>query len=251
VANVKAVVTLVVVAGMAWGAEDAPKGWVLTFSDEFDGKELEFPKWSVHDPFGGHSRNRESQAWVEGAVGLEGGRLRLTARREAARFDGQNREYTSGIVTTLGSFAQTYGRFEIRCRMPAGQGFEPKFVLLPIPSGEIPSIDVFEAIGSEITRVSFANYYGDEKTERSFGDSWKGPDFSKEFHTFVVEWSQDKIVWLVDGVERLQSVNGVPHQPMYLAVSLAVGGNGAKWPDSSTRFPGVLEVEYLRVYRRP
>lgn len=230
------------------------KGWVLTFSDEFDQKELEFPKWSLHDPWG-HARNRESQAWVPDAVTLDAGLLRLTARREPARYDGQNREYTSGIVTTYGSFAQTYGRFEIRCRIPAGQGLQSKFWLLPVPSGEIPSIDVIGAIGSDRANALFANRWGDEKTERSWSGSWKlpanTPDLSKDFHTFAIEWDKDRIVWFVDGTERFRSVDGVPNQPMYLAASLAVGGIEAKWPDSTTSFPAHFDIDYIRVWRRP
>jgi beta-glucanase (GH16 family) len=236
---------------VATAAEAPSKGWVLTFSDEFDHKELEFPKWSVHDPWGGHARNRESQAWVPAAVSLESGNLRLTARREPARFDGQNREYTSGIVTTYGSFAQTYGRFEIRCRIPTGQGFEPKFWLLPVPGGETPSIDLIDAIGSEPTKVLFSNHWGDEKTDRSYSTSFKGADFSKDFHTFAIEWDKEKIIWFVDGTERFRSVDGVPHQPLYLVASLAVGGTGPKWPDSTTPFPAFFDIDYIRVYQRP
>src|SRR5262249_10908691 len=93
---------------------EGPPGWVLTFSEDFDQKDLEFPKWSPHDPWG-HERNRESQAWAPEALHVEAGTLHIVAKREKARFDGQERSYTSGIVTTYGSFAQTYGRFEIRC----------------------------------------------------------------------------------------------------------------------------------------
>ena len=230
--------------------KSVPKAWALTFSDEFEGKDLEFPKWSAHDPWG-HAQNRESQAWVAGGVRLQDGMLRLTARRESARYDGQMREYTSGIVTTLGSFAQTYGRFEIRCRIAAGKGLESKVALLPVPSGDLPGIDILDAIGSEPGVAMFANRWGDEKTERSYSGSSQGADFSKDFHVFAVEWDAEKIVWFVDGKERFRSRDGVPHQPLYLLASLAVGGNQAKWPDASTAFPAFFEIDYIRVYQQP
>jgi len=230
------------------------KGWVLTFSDEFEQKELEFPKWSLHDPWG-HERNRESQAWVPAAVQLDAGVVHLIAKREPARYDGQNRQYTSGILTTYGSFAQTYGRFEIRCRIPTGLGLQPKFWLLPIPSGEIPSIDILGAFGNEPAKALFANRWGDEKTERSYSGAWTipaaQPDLAHAFHTFAIEWDKDVIIWYVDDVERFRSVHGVPHQPMYLAASLAVGGSEAKWPDSTTPFPASFDIDYIRVYQRP
>jgi beta-glucanase (GH16 family) len=224
--------------------------WIPTFTEEFNQKELEFPKWSLHDPWG-HARNRESQAWIPEAVQLHDGNARIAVRREPARYDGQNREYTSGIITTLGSFAQTYGRFEIRCRLPAGRGFEPKFWLLPVSSGEIPSIDVIDAIGSEPARARFATRWGDEKTERSYSGSWAAPDLSKDFHTFAIEWDKDKVVWFIDGKERFRSTEGVPHQPMYLSASVAVGGIEAGWPDSTTPFPAFFDIDYIRVCQSP
>jgi beta-glucanase (GH16 family) len=252
VASLKRAASLVLFFATALPAQTALKApeWVPTFSDEFSQKELEFPKWSVNDPWG-HARNRESQAWVPTAVQLQEGNARIAARREPARYDGQQREYTSGILTTYGSFAQMYGRFEIRCRIPAGNGFETKFWLLPIPSGDIPSIDILQVIGSEPSRPHFANRWGDEKTERSYTGTWNSPDLSKDFHVFAIEWDKDKIVWFVDGRERFRSVDGVPHQPMYLVASLAVGGTDAKWPDSSTPFPVFFDIDYVRVFQRP
>ena len=111
--------------------------WVLTFSEEFDKAELSYPKWVPHDPWG-HERNREGQAYVPSAIEVRDGTARITARRELASYDGRQREFTSGIMTTVGSFAQTYGRFEIRCRAAAGKGLESKFWLLPRAVGRNP-----------------------------------------------------------------------------------------------------------------
>ncbi len=217
------------------------KGWEPTFTEEFNTKELEFPKWSLHDPWG-HPRNRESQLWTPESVELANGSAKLIARKNAG--------YTSGIITTYGSFAQTYGRFEIRCKIPAGQGLLPKFWLLPIPSGEIPSIDILAVTGQQPTKALFSNTWGDEKTERSYSGSWDTADLSKDFHTFTLEWREDKLIWFIDGKERFRSTQGVPHQPMYLIASLAVGGTEAKWPDSSTPFPAAFEIDYIRVWRQ-
>ncbi len=224
--------------------------WVETFSEDFNGTELEFPKWTAHDPWG-KERPREVQAYVPEALTLADGILRITARRGSARYAGQLREYTSGSVATWGSFAQTYGKFEIRCRMPAAKGLEPKFWLVPLSGSEIPSIDVFDAIGSDPTRLLMANRWGDEKTERSFSGSWSDVDFSRDFHTFAVEWDADKIVWLVDGKERLRATEGIPSQPLCLVINLAVGGLQARYPDNSTPLPATFEIDYVRVYQRP
>jgi beta-glucanase (GH16 family) len=76
-------------------------------------------------------------------------------------------------------------------------------------------------------------------------------DLSDGFHVVAIEWDETRIVWTVDGKERFRSVTGVPHQPMYLAASLAAGGLQAKYPDQTTRFPAVFEIDYIRVYQLP
>lgn len=215
----------------------ASKAWVLTFADEFDGPQLDLTRWIPHDPWG-HVRDRQLQAWVPEALEVGGGQLHIVARRAA------NREYVSGILGTFGTFAQTYGRFEIRCRIPAGRGLRPAFRLLPIPLGPLPAIDVFQTAGNSPSKIFFANHWGTEQTERSFGDAFNGPDLSTGFHTISIEWDPGRIAWFVDDKEKFYSTDGVPHQPMYLLVELAVDGTLAQSPAS-------FDIDYIRVYRRP
>ena len=236
-------------AGVLWGQkQEKPPEWVLTFSEEFDGKELNFPKWIPRDAFG-HERNREGQAYVPEAIEVKDGVARIVAQRRNATYDGVRREFTSGMMTTFGSFAQTYGRFEIRCRVASGKGLESKFWLMPVPSGDVPSIDVVDVVGSETKKALFANRWGDERTERSYSGSAAVPDLADGFHTVSVEWDEKRIVWVVDGKQVFESISGVAHQAMYLAVNLAVGGLTAKYPDSSALFPAEFDVKYIHVYQ--
>jgi beta-glucanase (GH16 family) len=133
-----------------------------------------------------------------------------------------------GTVTTFGIFAQTYGRFEIRCRVT---GLHPGARLLPVSLG-LPAIDIFAVDAAAPAKIYFANHWGTEQTERSFGDSFPAPDLSAAFHVISIEWNRDKITWFLDGKARFESVDGVPRQPMFLALS------------------GSLDVDYVRVYQR-
>lgn len=233
--------------------EPADAKWVQTFDEEFNGKELNLSRWSPHDPWG-HVRDRQLQAYAPEAIEVSGGQLHIVARRAPVnevpvRYDGKEREYVSGIISTFGIFSQAFGRFEIRCRIPAGRGLRPGFLLLPIPFGTLPAIDVFEAIGSTPSKIFFANHWGTEQTERSFGDSFTGPDLSTGFHTIAIEWDRERIAWFVDGKEKFQSVDGVPRQPMYMLIDLAVGGRLARSPDATTTLPASFDIDYVRVYR--
>jgi beta-glucanase (GH16 family) len=230
---------------------------VLTFADEFNGNQLDLSKWVPHDPWG-QVRDRQLQAWAPESIEVSGGQLHLTAQRttraKPVRYDGRDREYVSGIVTTFGTFAQLYGRFEVRCKIPAGRGLRAVFSLLPVPLGPLPGIDVFEVSGGAPSKILFANHWGTEQTHRSFGDSFSVADFSTGFHIVAVEWGPENIVWYVDGKEQFRSVDGIPHQPMYLLLDLAVGGGtgnlSARMPDESTIFPASFDIDYVRVYQR-
>jgi beta-glucanase (GH16 family) len=225
-------------------------GWKLTFQDEFDGSGLDLKKWNPNDPWG-RERNKELQAYVTNAFDVKDGILRITAVKGEALYAGQQRSYASGMMTTYQKFAQPYGRFEIRCRVPKGKGLWPAFWLLPDPLGWPPEIDVLEILGHDPTKVYFTHHFRDEQRQRkSDGGSWVGPDFSADFHEFAVEWLPGRIAWFVDGVERFRSEKTIPQGKMYLLVNLAVGGNWPGAPNEQTVFPAALEVDWVRVYER-
>jgi beta-glucanase (GH16 family) len=200
-------------------SQNENKNWVLTFDDEFNGAELDLSRWIPHDP--------RLQSHAPEAVSVTGGQLHIAA---------------SGVISTFGLFSQTFGRFEIRCRIPTGPGLRPGFRLLPVPLGRLPRIDVFETTGGAPSKVYFANRWGTEQTERSFGDSFTGPDFSTGFHTISAEWDRDRITWFIDGNEKFQSIDGVPRQPMFLLIDLPAGGSQA--------LTGSFDIDYIRVYQR-
>jgi beta-glucanase (GH16 family) len=244
---------------LALAAQKPDPGWMLTLAEEFNGSELDLLHWAPHDPWG-RERDRQLQAWTPDSVVVSGGQLHLIARRatedKPVRYDGKEREYVSGIVSTFGTFAQTYGRFEIRCRVPAGRGLRSRFALYPVPLSPLPRIQVFEISGNRPGTISFANFWGTEQTERSFGDSFSsGPDLSAGFHTVAVEWDARQIAWFVDGKETLRAVDGMPKQQMFLLLELAVGGGQGnlttRFPDETTQFPASFDIDYVRVYRRP
>jgi beta-glucanase (GH16 family) len=224
-------------------------GWKLTFQDEFDGKELDLTKWNPNDPWG-RERNQELQAYVKDAFEVKNGTLHVKAEKRDADYVGKQRHFTSGMMTTYQKFNQQYGRFEIRCRVPKGKGLWPAFWLLPEPLGWPPEIDVLEVLGHEPQKIYMTHHFRDAQKKRgSHGGSWTGPDFSAGFHEIAVEWSPERIVWFVDGIERFRSEKTIPQTKMYLLVNLAVGGDWPGAPDDKTEFPASFEVDYVRVYQ--
>ena len=230
----------------------AAEKWELVFSDDFDGDRLDYDKWTPRDPWE-VVRNDELQGYVVKSFFPENGILKIRCDRRACFYDGAKKEYSSGMMTTLKSFVQKYGRFEIRCKMPKGKGMWPTFWLLPDDMSWPPEIDVFEILTENPKKVILTHHWADAKDPKKYGDSISKElievDFSEDFHTFTVIWEKDLLKWYIDGKLKHSATKRVPVKPMFMLVNLAVGG-WAVAPDKSTKFPADFEVDYVRAWKR-
>jgi len=137
-----AVVIFVAAAGTGAAgapAQNAGASWVPTWSDEFDGAYGSAPdpkKWTAESGGGGWG-NRELEYYTARRTNtrVEKGNLVIEARQEKfTGADGVSREYTSARLKTEKLFAQKYGKFEARIRIPKGQGMWPAFWMLAMTS---------------------------------------------------------------------------------------------------------------------
>ncbi|HRW28296.1 MAG TPA: glycoside hydrolase family 16 protein, partial [Bacteroidales bacterium] len=103
----------------------SPDGWQLVWQDEFNGNSLDTSKWTVL--IRETSKHNELQYYLPDEVYVENGILRIRSR--VRRYG--SKEYTSGRLDTDGKFAPVYGRFEIRAKLPGGQGLWPAHWLYP------------------------------------------------------------------------------------------------------------------------
>jgi beta-glucanase (GH16 family) len=246
-----------------------PSAWELIWADEFDqpdGTPPDPAKWN-HQQGGAGWGNGELQHYtnsIDNAF-IEDGMLVIRANQEYML----GRDYTSARLNTLYKGDWTYGRFEIRARLPNTQGIWPAFWLLPSQArygsgaagGEI---DIMELVGSEPGR-SYATLHFGNPAARSTGyyDLPAGTAFSDDFHVFALEWEPDEIRWYVDGVlfhsttewfttGRKDAPPSAPFdQDFYLLINVAVGGHWPGSPDETSVFPQMLYVDYVRVYQHP
>jgi MYXO-CTERM domain-containing protein len=232
----------------AW---DKP-GWQLTFQDEFDGAQIDAAKWVKRYKWGEAPINGELQAYVDDAFQLQNGILTIVGDKRPASYAGQTFQYASGVLCSVPE--QTYGYFETRLKVPAGQGMWPAFWLLGTNGVTgVNEIDIHEILGNQPSTVHMTVHWGTDYNagHQSDGTSWVGPDFSADFHTFGLEWNSDSIIWSIDGVEHKRHTGaGVPQVAMYLIVNLAIGGTWPGAPDATTPFPGLYQVDYVRAYSR-
>ncbi len=243
-----------------------PAGYALVWSDEFDTDGLpDASKW-LHDT----ARNRlgwynnELQYYAsnrpENAV-VQGGRLLITARREnlASASDWGGQRYTSARLITRGKADWTYGFFEIRAKLPCGQGTWPAIWTLG-SGGRWPQdgeIDIMEQVGSNPSRVFGTVHTQAGSGGNSTGGSAQVADACTAFHNYQMTWTAEAIEFAIDGATYFRYANPRSGNaawpftaPQFLLLNIAIGGDLGGTVDDRI-FPVVMAIEHVRVYQAP
>lgn len=238
-----------------------PKPWTIVWRDEFDDAIIDRSKWRLDVGYTGEP-NGELEIYTDRAENayLENSCLVIKAREE--NYLGYR--FTSARLTTRGLHSWTFGRFEARIRIPAGQGLWPAFWMVgdnypAVGWPDCGEIDIMEAIGKrpEIVRgtIHGPGYFRDDSIGMDF--TLSGHKFADDFHLFAVEWETDEIRWYVDDCHySTLTARDVPGKwvfdhPFHLLVNVAVGGHWPGLPDETTVFPQFMFVDYVRVYQLP
>ena len=183
------------------------------------------------------------------------------------------KSYTSGRISTQNLKTFTYGRFEVRAKVPNGQGYLPAFWLMANDEnvyGQWPrcgEIDCMEVMGQDTNKLYGTIHYGNPHAESQGTYTIKDGEksFSDDFHTFTCDWEPGKITWYVDGKKYHEESNWhsttegqgtltypAPFdQPFYIILNLAVGGSWVGNPNETTNFVNnPFVVDYVRVYQK-
>jgi beta-glucanase (GH16 family) len=287
--------------GLTACSEPAPEpavgeGWELVWNDEFDGEEIDLAKWSYETNCWGGGNN-EQQCYTDRAQNsfLRDGNLvihaqaeEFTGPAEPLEWEGSDPSntatlpYTSARLRTKDKGDWTYGRIEVRAKVPGGQGIWPAIWMLPTESfyGEWAAsgeIDIFEAVnlgtGDDLPVHGTLHYGAYWPNNTSSGTSYVIPDADPraDFHTYAIEWAAGEIRWYVDDVHyATQTSDGWYSQPLdpsgnpvnltsgqpfdrdfHLLLNVAVGGAWPGNPDDTTELPVEMEVDFVRVWGCP
>ncbi|SJZ48694.1 glycoside hydrolase family 16 protein [Sediminibacterium ginsengisoli] len=234
----------------------------LVWSDEFNTNGLPDPaKWSYDT--GGHGwGNHELQFYTyreKKNARIENGVLIIEALKEQKN----NNAYTSARLVTKGKGDWTYGRIDVKARLPRGKGSWPAiWMLASVPKLKWPDdgeIDIMEHVGynpgTVHASVHCKKYYHKIGTQKTA--TIPVPDFSDSFHVYSLEWDSEKITMLIDNKPYFSFQNEHTgneawpfDKPFHLLLNLAVGGDwGGQKGIDETAFPQKMEIDYVRVYQ--
>mgnify|MGYP001197723561 FL=1 len=231
--------------------------YTLTWNDEFNGSSLS-SDWTQEIGNGNWGwGNNELQYYRAQNTSLENGYLIITAKQE--NFGGKN--YTSSRIKTQGNIFHTYGRIDIRAKLPFGQGLWPALWMLGenFSSTGWPScgeIDIMEMIGGNgwNDRTVHGTVHWEDNGHAQYGghNSLTSGRFADEFHVFSIIWTPSSIKWLRDDIQyHVIDINNLSafHNDFFFIFNVAVGGNWPGSPDASTIFPQTMIVDYVRVFQ--
>jgi len=244
----------------------------LVWSDEFDEAGAIDPvKWhhQTQIPAGGSWYNGEVQHYTDRTENsfVENGLLKIVARKESFTDQGYSMQYTSARLNS--KFAFSYGKVEIRAKLPSGIGTWPAIWMLgknidedgaywdnqgfdTTPWPACGEIDIMEHWGDNQNYVQSATH-----TPSSFGGTINHggqaiSTASTAFHTYTLEWTPDQLIFSVDGIEHYiyaPTVKNADTWPFdkeqYLLLNIAVQ------PSISPAFiSSAMEIDYVRVYQQ-
>ena len=245
----------------------------LVWADEFDTNgAINAAKWhhQTQLPQGGSWYNGEVQHYtnrIENSS-VNNGFLDITAIKESFTDQGQTKQYTSARLNS--KFAFTYGRVDVRAKLPFGDGTWPAIWTLGKNINEdggywdnqygtvgwpaCGELDIMEHGLHPTNQVSVAIH-----TPSSYGGTLNTSiqtlaDVANNFHIYTMNWSPDQITFLIDGVGFYTYNPAVKNDDtwpfyleQYLLLNIAMGGNGGAIDPNFSQ--SSMVIDYVRVYQ--
>ena len=238
-------------------------------SNSGTGRAIDSEKWFHQTllPNGNAWYNGEIQHYtdrIDNAY-VSDGSLKIVAKKESFSDQGHTKQYTSARLNS--KYAFTYGRVEVRAKLPQGAGTWPAIWMLGKNISEPGAY--WQTLGYGTTswpacgEVDIMEHWGDNQNSVSsaihspssyggtinLGSQYIGT-VSSEFHLYSLDWTADQMVFSVDGVEHYtyapndKNADTWPFDSdQYLLLNFAIEGDIA-----SSFTEGAMEIDYVRVY---
>lgn len=246
----------------------------LVWNDEFDGStNLDATKWHHQTvlPNGNSWYNNEVQHYTDRTANsfVQNGNLSIIAKRENYTQQNVTKNFTSARLNS--KFAFTYGRVDVRAKIPIKKGTWPAIWMLGKNVKELGGF--FDAqygttnwpTCGEIDIMEYGiyanNYIGSAiHTASSSGSTVnKGgktvSNLGTDFHVYSMNWSPNQISFLIDNQIFYTYNPAVKNQqtwpfdlPQYILLNVAIGGvAGAVQSDFQQ---DEMVVDYVRIYQK-
>jgi len=252
--------------------------WVCTYADEFEGTALDRRFWKPQDTetSGFTTGTRSRYACAEDSpetVAVTGGYLELSLiQLPEVRRCGRNKtsQFAFGQVMHFQTFSQTYGKYEVRAKVPdvTVPGVQQSFWLWPKKnkyggwpaSGEIDFAEIYSSTPG-IDRP-YLHYLPGETaagTNKNVTTA-RCPIKVGEFNTYGVEWEPRRITVLLNGevcfineysslARAFQGANAPFDHPFYLSLNQAMGAVGNEYDPDLVPDRVTTQIDYVHIWK--
>ncbi len=248
----------------------------LVWSDEFNTNgAVDSNNWfhQTQLPAGGSWFNGEVQLYTDLVTNsfVNAGYLNIVAKKETFTDQGVTKDYTSARLNS--KFAFTYGRVDVRAKVPIDGGTWPAIWLLGKdvnePGGYFasaygttswPACGETDMMEHGIFTSQSINYIQSTlHTPSSFGNSINrggivASDLANNYHVYSLNWSPNQISFLLDGViyytynPAVKDATTWPFdKAQYLLLNIAMGGTSGTIASNFTQTS--MMIDYVRVYQ--
>ncbi|WP_158837269.1 family 16 glycosylhydrolase [Polaribacter sp. L3A8] len=210
-------------------------------------------KWTYDLGAGGWGNN-ELQTYTNDAenVIVEGGYLKIKAKTDGSG------GYTSARLKSEGLYEFTYGRVEVKAKLPGEQGTWPAIWMLGANFSTIGwphsgEIDIMEQTGADKnTSLGTLHWYNTAGSNNaSYGETTPIENASSEFHLYTVEWTEKTVKIYVDNVPFYELANSADlpfNADFFLILNVAMGGSLGGTVDAAFT-EDTMEIDYVKVYQ--
>jgi hypothetical protein len=224
---------------------------VLKFSDEFNVDGAPDPtKWGYDLGAGGWG-NGEAQTYTSAAdnVIVQGGNLKITAKKVGTG-------YTSTRLKTEDKYEFTYGKIEVKAKLPSGGGTWPAIWSLgqDYKTNTWPKcgeIDIMEHKGNVPNVIHGSLHYPGNFGGNANTATTTIANASTEFHIYKTIWGPTSIKFYIDDIlfHTFANSSAVPfNSDFFLILNVAMGGTfGGTIDPAFTQ--SSMEIDYVRIYQ--
>jgi beta-glucanase (GH16 family) len=229
----------------------------LIWSEDFNAS-LSNQQWNIYNdtPFAAS----QNACFMESNTYTRNGVLNLVINKN--RKQGcSSRPYASGGLDTYTYQAQTYGRWEVRAKMPKGYGAVGYIGLFPVDGSWPPEIDFAEVLGKQPKTVYLTQHYGTAPNQQqdSFATSQTSVDWTAGYHTYVLDWVPGQLRYYIDGVLQATQAQQFTATPAMMKLAIGTGtGNCGSWfgcpseatPNGSPSWVSTtMQIDYVKIYQ--
>lgn len=224
----------------------------LVWSDEFDVDGAPNTANWGYDLGAGGWGNNELQTYTDNVenVIVEGGFLKITARADGAG------GYTSTRLLSENLQEFTYGRVEIRAKLPEAQGTWPALWMLGANFDTVGwpfcgEIDIMEQTGQDKTRTSAAVHFPGNSAGNAPTNDTENTTATTEFNDYILQWTASEITMSVNDEVFFTFENNdtIPfNSDFFFIMNIAMGGTLGGTVDPAFT-EATMEVDYIRMYQ--